>query len=78
MTHQTTFNLDGIGVTQLVKPYLNIVLEDDDTPTGGTAFQDETVGDFIQSLGTELNNCTLEQLNTALIECGIKPVGGIH
>lgn len=78
MTHQTTFNLDGVGVTQIIKPYLNIVLEDDDTPTGGTAFQGETVGDFIQSLGTELNNCTLEQLNTALIECGIKPVGGIH
>lgn len=74
MIYQTAYNLDGTSVTQFVEPYLNVVLEDDDTPTGGTAFQGETVGDFIQSFGTELHNCTLEQLNTALIECGIKPV----
>ena len=72
------FNLDGISVTHLIEPYLDIVLEDDDTPFGGTAFVGETVRDFIQSMGTELHNCTLDELDAALIECGIKPVGGAH
>lgn len=72
------FNLDGTSVTRFIDQYLDVVLEDDDTPFGGTAFAGETVRDFIQSMGTELHNCTLDELDAALIECGIKPVGGTH
>lgn len=68
------YNLDGISVTDQIKPYLDIVLEDDNTPFGGTAFEGETVEDFIRSFGTELHNCTPDELDAALIECGIKPV----
>lgn len=70
----TDYNLDGVSVTELIEPYLDIVLEDDDTPFGGTAFTGETVRDFIQSFGTELHNCTPEELDSALVECGIRPV----
>ena len=67
-------NLDEISVTDQIKPYLGIISEEDDTPFGGTAFEGETVEDFIRSFGTELHNCTPAELDGALIECGIKPV----
>lgn len=72
------FNLDGTSVTRFIDQYLDVLLEDDGTPYGGMAFAGETVRDFIQSMGTELHNCTLDELDAALIECGIKPVGGTH
>ena len=49
---------------------LSIVLEDDETPTGGTAFLGETVRDFVSEF--HFNN--VEELNVALKECGIKPI----
>lgn len=50
----------------------NVILEDDGSSTGGTAFVGETVRDFIRSVDKEFYS--LEQLNDALKECGIKPV----
>lgn len=57
--------------------YAQILLEDDDTPTGGVAFQGETLEDFLEELANN-DDCqtiqTIKDVNQALIECGIKPV----
>lgn len=57
--------------------YAQILLEDDDTPIGGIAFQGETLEDFLAELAND-DNCqtirTIKDVNKALIECGIKPV----
>lgn len=50
----------------------SIILEDDDTEYGGVAFTGETLGDFLDDIGDGFS--TLEELNTALKECGIKPL----
>ena len=50
-----------------------IVLEDDDTPAGGVAFKGETLEDFIEE-DDNLDGKDLEVINSALKECGIKPV----
>ena len=52
----------------------NIVLEDDDSPYGGTAFTGETVGDFLED-NDEFDS--IEELNDVLMECGIKPIKGV-
>lgn len=57
--------------------YSQILLEDDDTSTGGVTFQGETLEDFLE----ELNYCqtirTIKDVNNALIECGIKPINAL-
>lgn len=53
--------------------YSQILLEDDDTPTGGVAFQWETLEDFLEELGCQTIR-TIKDVNQVLIECGIKPV----
>lgn len=57
--------------------YAQIILEDDDTSTGGVAFQGETLEDFLE----ELTDCqtiqTIKDVNKALIECGIKPINAL-
>lgn len=57
--------------------YNQILLEDDDTPTGGVAFQGETLEDFLEELANN-DDCqtiqTIKDINQVLIECGIKPV----
>lgn len=51
------------------------VLEDDNTETGGTAFDGETVRDFVEELdGVDPYEMGLEELNRDLIACGIKPI----
>ena len=52
---------------------LDTVLEDDDTPFGGISHPGETVFDFLLEIGED-DIDTLDKLNEALIECGIKPV----
>ena len=54
--------------------YKQIVLEDDDTPTGGVAFQGETLEDFLEELADSDDIRTIKDVNKALVECGIKPV----
>ena len=56
-----------------IKDVLDVVLEDDETPYGGTEFLGETVRDFIGY--TELIGMdSVQELNKALKECGIKPL----
>lgn len=50
----------------------NILLEDDDTPTGGTSYQNETLNDFICEL--ELHNKSLTEINKELKLNGIKEI----
>lgn len=67
--------------------HIDYVLEDDDTPYGGTAFYGETLGDFLDDVffgmgathddNDEINCYTI---NEALKQCGIKPInfkGGV-
>ena len=57
--------------------YAQILLEDDDTPIGGIAFQGETLEDFLEELAND-GDCqtirTIKDVNKVLIECGIKPI----
>ena len=60
----------------IIKEYLGdnyeeIILQDDDTPYGGTAYVDETLGEFMDSIGLEGTH-SMKQLNIALKDCGIK------
>lgn len=61
----------------VIKPYLNVKLEDDDTPTGGISYEGETFVDFIDELGwtdLEIAEMTEEEWNELLKDCGIKPI----
>lgn len=51
--------------------YANIVLQDNDTPYGGTAFEDETLGEFMDEIGIKPTD-SMKKLNQALKDCGIK------
>lgn len=56
-------------------PYLDTVLEDDGSDTGGTAFHGETLGDFL--LGSDLSDLdvkSMDDVNRILLENGIKPI----
>lgn len=50
----------------------DIMLEDDETGSGGVAFNRERLSDFISDLDKEI--LTLADINKALVECGIKPI----
>ena len=51
--------------------YAKIILQDDDTPYGGTAFEDETLGEFMDEVGIKPTD-SMKKLNKALKDCGIK------
>lgn len=51
---------------------LDIVLQDDETSTGGVSHDGETVGEFVATVNRGFEN--LEDLNKALKECGIKEI----
>lgn len=51
--------------------YRKIILQDDNTPYGGTAYIDETLGEFMDSIGLKGTH-TMKQLNIALKDCGIQ------
>lgn len=58
-----------------IKEVLHVVLQDDETSTGGLAFEGEMVKDFIADPDMLLTtNDYVSELNKALIECGIKPL----
>lgn len=58
-----------------IKPYLDVVLEDDDSETGGVSFSGETLFDFLlESCVGDEDISTPEELNALLKSCGIKPV----
>ena len=62
--------LEGLE-KEIGKNYRSIVLEDDGTETGGVSFYGETLGDFIDEVGSF---STLKELNDALKDCGIKTI----
>ena len=51
----------------------SVVLEDDETETGGTSFCGETLGDFLESVGMK-GETDLDKINLALKDCGIKEI----
>lgn len=51
--------------------YAKIILQDNDTPYGGTAFEDETLGEFMDEVGIKPTD-SMKKLNQALKDCGIK------
>lgn len=53
--------------------YLDYELEDDETDFGGTAFDVETVKDYILELEVE-PSISIEELNKHLKNSGIKPI----
>ena len=55
-----------------IRKYLNVVLEDDCAAFGGTAFDGETVADFIAECNQEFHS--VKELNDVLKHCGIKPI----
>lgn len=52
---------------------LNTVLEDDSTANGGVSFKGETLKNFLDETGISYS-ASMEEINNALIECGIKPI----
>lgn len=57
------------------KDFWNYILEDDPSvPYGGTAFRDETLGDFIEEDMDFDENTPMNKVNRALRECGIKTI----
>ena len=57
---------------------MDVELEDDETATGGVSFAGETVKDFIEEVeDDETKITTIDELNKALKQCGIKPVGAV-
>lgn len=58
-----------------IRAHLDDVLEDDETEFGGTDFDGETLEDFMfASFADWLSTVTLEDVNKALKDCGIKQI----
>lgn len=58
---------------KICKDIWDVELTDDKSPTGGVAFEHETVKDFCQAEGMTPDT-KVKVLNKALKECGIKPI----
>lgn len=55
--------------------WVDIVLQDDDKPFGGVAFQGETLRDFCDDEDYfDPVTTPIEELNEVLAACGIRPV----
>lgn len=57
-----------------VKDVLNVQLKDDRTEFGGASFAGETVKDFVEEIGIDLE-MSVDALNDILEECGIRRIG---
>lgn len=81
--------LDEAEDKRTIGDVLDVELEDDDTPYGGTAFAHETLEDFLFSVqdsdedadvmnciigGKKVADTTLDEINKMLKDCGIKPI----
>ena len=55
----------------------DVELKDDSTAEGGISHAGETVGEFCEEAGIKAD-ASLDELNTALKECGIEPVKKFH
>lgn len=64
-----------VKMTEQVKQHLKDVLEDDETETGGTSFEGETLENFISEAFSEnAEPITMKAVNRALKECGVKEI----
>ena len=62
----------ALPISSLPQNYLNVVLEDDpDTPYGGTAHSNETIGEFLESAGLP-EDATIRDVHSSLQDSGIK------
>src|SRR5699024_10047129 len=66
------YNLKGLIKMKKLNNVLNTVLEDDNTTNGGVSFKGETLKNFLDETGIDYN-ASMEEINNALVECGIKP-----
>jgi hypothetical protein len=73
VTKSTSENATKVNKPGKIRNYLDYELEDDDTETGGISFNGETVRDFIGDTDMSEDD-TLDNLNKALVSCGIKPI----
>lgn len=61
--------------TKITKSIAGLIeLRDDDTETGGISFRGETLADFIEETDLGYGH-SLDEVNKALKECGIMPIG---
>ena len=70
--HDKALDLNNIDDSSELDAYMDYELEDDNTPYGGVSFDGEKVRDFIAEFEDEIK--TLDDLNKALKDCGIKPI----
>lgn len=57
--------------------YLHSTLHDDASPYGGTAFQGETLKDFlldVLDVQEDLTDYSMKEVNRMLKSCGIRPI----
>lgn len=70
----------GFVIKEMTVPYVNIVLIDDNSPTGGVSQSGETLGDFLIEIDRcdliteELNTDNKNEINLLLSESGIKQI----
>ena len=57
----------------MANDYLDVVLKDDKTETGGTSFMGETLKDFLDELEIDYNT-PIGDVNKTLVDCGIQPI----
>lgn len=65
--------LDEVEDKRTIGDVLDVELEDDDTAFGGKSFAGEKVRDFIGEVDLKETD-TIDELNKALKDCGIKPI----
>lgn len=56
-----------------VSKYLNVKLEDDNTPFEGISFEGQTLQDFLEEIGAE-RETNMDKVNEMLKTCGISPI----
>ena len=56
-----------------VSKYLNVKLEDDNTPFRGISFEGQTLQDFLEEIGAE-RETNMDKVNEMLKTCGISPI----
>lgn len=65
----------AVKMTEQVRHHLKDVLEDDETETGGTAFEGETLEHFMREVYAGYDKVvTLKLVNKDLKVCGIMPI----
>lgn len=65
----------AVKMTEQVRQHLKDVLEDDETETGGTAFEGETLEHFMREVYAGYDKVvTLKLVNKDLKACGIMPI----